>query len=346
MIKTYKYINTPHSKLHEFVMAFFSRIEFETGVFDNSFYEKEFYDVLICHHVKILGKRFKDIYTITKTWKQAERTKLCKAIRESNDIKSICVGKIKPLKSSAIPASLKPLLHDLFICLYENVIKGKYFIPKYGSLKEHYHACKRDTVNDFEYCPACGIVEMKTYDDKKKDQHDHYLPKDVYPFSSVNFENLVPICADCNSIEVKSNKDILSYSGVVFFPFDDKHKGIEIAVKIRKNDPDELSKIQWDITYSNKDGKNKEITAWKKIYNVEDRHQTHVTGNIDKWYKRYHKFINNADVISKTPDENVRKHNFLESIKERKELEYGALSVLIDSFDIAARDEAKKYSRY
>lgn len=346
MIKTYKYIKTPHSRLHEFVIAFFNRIEFETGAFDNSFFEKEFYDNLVSHHTTILGRRFQDIYAITKMWKQVERTRLCSAIRDSNDIKSICAGKIKPLKSSAIPASLKPLLHDLFISLYEDVIKGKFFIPKYGSLKEHYHTCKKDIANDFEYCPACGIVEMKTYDDKKKDQHDHYLPKDIYPFSSVNFENLVPICIDCNSIEVKSNKDILSYSGFVFFPFDDKHKGIDITVKIKKDDPDELSKIQWEINYSNKDAKDKEIKAWKEIYNIEDRHQTHVTGNIDKWYKRYHKFINDADVVSSTPDEGARKQNFLKSIKNRKDLEFKALSVLIDSFDKAARDEAGRYSRF
>lgn len=346
MIKTYKYINTTHSKLHEFVMAFFKRIEFETGVFDNSFYEKEFYTELVVHHPRILGKRFKNIYAITKKLTQVARTKFCKAIRDSNEIESICRGKTVPHKASSIPAVMMPLVQDLFISLYEDVIKGKFFIAKYGSLKDHYHTCKKDIINDFEYCPACGIVEMKTYDDNKKDQHDHYLPKNIYPFSSVNFANLVPICIDCNSIEVKSNKDILSYSGQVFFPFDDKHRGIDIAVKIKKNDPDDLLKIQWEISYSNKDSKNKEIEAWKSIYNIEDRHHTHLTGNIDKWYKRYYKFINDADVISTLPDERGRKQIFLKSLKNKKELEYKTLSVLIDSFDKAARDEAGIYSRF
>lgn len=346
MIKTYKYINTPHSKLHEFVMAFFNRIEFETGVFDNSFYEEEFYYELVVHHPQILGKRFKDIYTITKKLTQPARTKFCKAIRDSNEIQNICAGKTIPLKASSIPIALLPLVQVLFISLYEDVIKGKYFIAKYGSLKDHYHTVRKDKANDFEFCPACGLVEMKNADDKKKDQHDHYLPKDIYPFSAVNFQNLVPICTDCNSIEVKSNKDILSYSGRVFFPFDDKHKGIDITVKIKKNDPHALSKIQWEINYSNKDAKDKEIKAWMKIYNIDDRHQTHITGNIEKWYKRYHKFINDSDIEVITQDEENRKKIWLKTLKDKKELEYEAMTVLIDSFDGAARGEARIYSRF
>lgn len=346
MIKTYKYINTPHSKLHEFVMAFFNRIEFETGVFDNSFYVKEFYDELVIHHPKILGKRFKDIYAITKNLTQAARTKFCKAIRDSNEIQSICDGKSIPLKAASIPAAVMPLVQDLFISLYEDVIKGKYFIAKYGSLKDHYHTVRKDKANDFEFCPACGLVEMKNADDKKKDQHDHYLPKDVYPYSSVNFKNLVPICIDCNSIEVKSNKDILKYSGLVFYPFDDKHKGIDIEVSIKNDDPNDISKIQWDIQYSNKDGKKPEIKAWKEIYNIEDRHQTHVTGNIRKWYELYDKTITDKDVLAEIPEYEKRKKGYLNQLKNRKELEYRAMSVLLDSFDKAARAAAGAYSRF
>lgn len=346
MIKTYKYIKTPHGKLHEFVMAFFNRIEFETGVFDNSFYDKEFYDELVSHHIKILGKRFKDIYAITKTWSQANRTKMCLEIRNSNQIKNVCDGTIKPLKSSAISAPLVPLLHDLFISLYEDVIKGKYFIAKYGSLKDQYHTIRKDKANDFEFCPACGIVEMKNSEDKKKDQHDHYFPKDVYPFSSVNFENLVPVCIDCNSIEVKSNKDVLKYSGLVFYPFDEKHKGIDIEVSIKKNSFNDLSKIQWHILYSNKDAKNGELQAWKDIYNIEDRHQTHVIGNINSWYGFFDKTITDKDIISEIPEYEKRKNSYLNQLKNRKVLEYKAMKMLIDSFDKPARVEARRYSRF
>jgi hypothetical protein len=346
MIKTYKYIKTPQSKLHEFVMAFFKRIEFETGVFDNSFYDKEFYTELVSHHIKILGKRFKNIYSITKTWSQTDRTKLCSAIRSSNEIKNACSGTIKPFNSSAIPASLIPLVQDLFISLYEDVMKGKYFIAKYGSLKDHYHSIRKDKANAFEFCPACGIVEMKNSEDKKKDQHDHYLPKDVYPFSSVNFENLVPVCIDCNSIEVKSNKDILKYSGLVFYPFDEKHKGIDIDISIKKNDSNDLSKISWNINYSNKDSKDKELKAWKAVYNIEDRHQTHIVGNIISWYGFFDKTITDKDIVSEIPEYEKRKKSYLNQLKNRKVLEYKAMKALINSFDKIARTEAGVYSRF
>ena len=207
----------------------------------------------------------------------------CEAIRKSNDIKGICNGDIIPWKEADIPLEVRELTKTLFIKLYEDVLKGSIFKENYGGRLDHYHAFKKIAHNDYEFCPACGMVEMKTYEDKRTDQYDHYLPKDIYPFSSVNFENLVPICIDCNSLEVKSNKDILSYTGKVFYPFEGNMDQIIIEIQIKTNNTD-LSKIVWDIDYSCIIAKDEEIQAWKNVYNIESRHQTHVSGRIGMNY--------------------------------------------------------------
>ncbi|MGZ4074717.1 MAG: hypothetical protein ACXWL2_05175 [Candidatus Chromulinivorax sp.] len=327
-------------------MAFFNRIENETGDFSIAFYEKEFYDNLVSRHIGILGKAFAAIYDVTKNWNQAQRTDFCNSIRKSNEIKKICEGKIVPSKDSDIPAEVRVLTKTLFIKLYEGVLKGQFFQPIYGTRLDHYHEFKKYKTNDYEFCPACGLVEMKTYADDLADQYDHYLPKDIYPFSSVNFENLAPICTDCNSLLVKGDKDILSYTGKVFFPFDETHKSISIKLKIKKNNLDDLSKIEWDISYSNADNKDAEIEAWLKIYNIEGRHKTHVTGSINRWYKFYNDYMIDKESIEDQPDITRRKNSYLRKLKNRKALEHIALSEILDDTAVKASKEIKTYSRF
>lgn len=345
MINTYTYKETTQCKLHEFVMAFFNRIEFETGAFSTEFYEKEFYDNLVSRHKTILGKAFKNIYSITKDWKQVKRTEYCDAIRRSNKIKEICEGTITPWKTDDIPIEVRELTKTLFVKLYENVLKGDFFTPIYGNRKAHFQEFKQHANNGYEFCPACGIMLLHTYLDDIRDQYDHYLPKDLYPLSSVNFRNLVPVCKDCNSIEVKSNKDILSYTGRVFFPFNEAHKTIRIDVTITKNNAD-ISMIEWGINYSSEEGKNEEIEAWKNIYNIESRHKTHIKGSIDTWYRYYWEDFNDRDSIRVIPNETDRTKGCLRKFKNRRILEHNSLEALINSFDIKARAESKVYSRY
>lgn len=346
MIHTYTYKDTPQSKLHKFVMAFFNRIKDETVEFSNEFFIKEFYDNLVIHHRKILGKAFKDIYNITKEWEPNRRQDFFDAIKKSNDIKEICCGEVIPCKADDIPEELRELTKTLFVKLYEDVLKGKFFQPIYGTRKEHYHTFKLLANNNLELCPACGIWPMHNGAEDITDQYDHYLPKDIYPFSSVNFENLVPICSDCNSFQVKGNDDILSHTGRVFFPFDQDHKGIELDVKIKKNDLDNLSNIEWEVIYSNEEGKEDEIAAWKLIYKIESRHKSHITGNIESWYRHYWNDFTDKDSIKEIPIERKRTISYLRKLKDRRILEHNSLRALINTFDVKARKNSKIYSRY
>jgi len=343
MINTYTYYDSQQNKLHGFVIAFFERTEKETGPFSTTFFEKEFYDNLVAKHKTILLKQFKAIYAITSNWSQKKRTDLCRLIKNSNEIKEICEGKIKPIKDIQIPSDIRDLIKKLFIELYEKVLKGKFFKAIYGTRLDHYHEFKKHAKNDFEFCPACNIVEMKNYEEDKADQYDHYLPKDVYPFSSVNFKNLAPICPDCNSFDVKSNKDILKYSGKVFYPFDENKDEIKIVVEIKKNDTD-INKIEWVIKYDCISGKTDEIKAWKEIYKIESRHIKHISGNVFKWYGFYDSYMKNKEQISNNPDVKKRASSYLAVI--RKTLEKKSLETLIDKNDLKARTESEKFSRY
>ena len=73
-----------------------------------------------------------------------------------------------------------------------------------GSIDEHYHSFIR--VNNAGKCPFCGLIDLHGEDHRKREAYDHYLPKALYLFNSINFRNLVPTCHYCNS-SYKLQKD-------------------------------------------------------------------------------------------------------------------------------------------
>ena len=58
-------------------------------------------------------------------------------------------------------------------------------------------------------CPLCGIGSVENL--------DHFLPRSIYPQFSIAFENLVPICRDCNT--AKLNQAPRSSAEVFFHPY-------------------------------------------------------------------------------------------------------------------------------
>ncbi|MGE1166871.1 hypothetical protein ACQJ0Y_27480, partial [Peribacillus simplex] len=90
----------------------------------------------------------------------------------------------------------------------------------------------------------------------------------LYPFSSINFRNLVPCCDKCNSLQVKGQKDIIALStGKLFFPYDDNHKGLSLNVHVKHDNP-EIEKIDWEFIFHSSDNKSDEIESWKTIYSI------------------------------------------------------------------------------
>jgi hypothetical protein len=297
MIRSYKYLDTAvQLKLHEIIIAFFNRIEFERGQFKETFFGAAL-GMLAKRHREIIRDRCTAIYNEIKDWDLGKRTKLFNAIRESNDIEGICRGSSIPQRIDNTANGFDERIRTFFIDLYDQVLNGNPFNEQYStSLSQHFDAFSKLN-SDITLCPVCGIGELKKHTDDIRDQYDHYLPKALYPFSSVNFKNLVPICRECNSLDVKGDEDVIAVSTnkKLFFLYDEKHRGITVAFQIVNDDIDP-NNIQWQITFSNPDNKNDEIESWKTIYKIESRYRGFVNARIEKFYRHYWEFINDSDI--------------------------------------------------
>ncbi|SDI50924.1 HNH endonuclease [Desulfosporosinus hippei] len=290
MIRAYKYVDTIHTRLNEYVLAFFRKIEVDTNGFRDDLFEPDFLPI-VKRHRKILVERFKILYKYVSSLSAAERQSFCQRVIQSNQIEIICRGEYRPEAIADKPTGINKIMKNLFLDLYNQVLDGEPF-------RENAHTTLRDHFNQFSnankditLCPICGISELKKSQDESRDQYDHFLPKSLYPFSSINFYNLVPCCIDCNSLAIKGDRDTIAIStGKLFFPYDDSHKGISLVVRVRNDNP-ETEKIDWELIFSSPDNKNDEIESWKTIYSIEERYQGYIGARITKWYKHYFSYI-------------------------------------------------------
>lgn len=296
MIKNYKYLISCHLMLHDYVIQFFDRIEYETGVFDNAFFDPDFYDIVRRHPI-IIRQQLINIYNVFRRLDQATRTTICNQIKESNNIERICSAGYSPVLLDNNVTGLKKMLRDFFINLYNKVLDGDAFRDKFNTtLKRHFDDFRTANKN-ITLCPTCGIGELKMAESKTRDQYDHYLPKSLYPFSSVNFENLVLCCKECNSFDVKGDKDVITLSSArhLFYPFDFNHKQLSVSFGIA-TDNIKPEKIIWNINYLSPEGKVDEIQSWRTIYDIDRRYGDFINGRVEKWYRFYWEYINDADM--------------------------------------------------
>ncbi|PGS67596.1 hypothetical protein [Bacillus thuringiensis] len=346
MIRAYKYIETVHSKLHEYVIAFFIRIETDTGVFRNELFEPEFIPI-VNRHRTILKNRFRIIYEHVSSLSLDDRRSFCQKIIESNQIEKICRGEFKPEAFVDNPTGIDLILKELFLALYNRVLDGNAFRENANTtLRAHFNQFS-DTNADITLCPNCGIGELKKSQDKIRDQYDHYLPKTLYPFSSINFRNLVPCCRECNSLEVKGNKDIIALStGKLFFPYDDSFEGLSLCVHVKHDNP-EIEKIDWEFIFNCSDNRSDEIESWKTIYSIEERYQGYIQARIKKWYKAYYEVMTDP----KTSDYNMSEKEMIFNLTLQAFQEQGLIFIVKPALDglfegsniVQAEIEARKY---
>jgi 5-methylcytosine-specific restriction endonuclease McrA len=329
-------------------MEFFNRIEHETAEFSTSFFCDDL-KVLANRHPKILKARCKDIYDVVRTWSQVDRSQFCLEIRQSNNIRSICAGTYVPRRIDKNATGVYLSMRELFLSLYNQVLDGNAFNGQYSTtLRNHFDDFSRLN-STITLCPICGYGELKKHTDKTRDQYDHYLPKAYYPLSSVNFENLVPICKECNSFDAKGETDVLAVAsnGKLFFIFDDTYGGLTVAFRLLNDDID-FSKIEWQIYFNCPQGKQDEIASWDTIYKIRDRYYGFINGRIEKWYKHYWKLVKGPRLKDYTVEQKEEFYEAYLDADEELELNFlrkPALSAFRrDSIISRAAIEAATYS--
>jgi len=213
----------------------------------------------------------------------------------NNDIENVCANDPAPqlVRYADMPANYKDLCDQLatfFKGLYsQSLLDLAALRDKIGEIDDHYRSFM--TVNKVGKCPFCGISDMLGQFHTKRDAYDHYLPKALYPFNSINFRNLVPACPHCNS-SYKTTKDPAhppkdptggATRRRMFYPYSTNARKIELSVSLAHTNFNVLSDADIDIVFGPSENA-EELATWRDVYSIEERYKAKLVAESDGKY--------------------------------------------------------------
>lgn len=223
-----------------------------------------------------------EAFVICKTLNRKQIKLLKTAVHNNNKIRELCNGTIQPVKYEqiqAINADLKKAIKLFCDSLYDDCTKLKPFYETYEDLNKYY----KTIVKKSSVCKCCGIHKVLTQFHTHRSALDHYLPRKHYPFNSLNFRNLIPICDICNS-KYKLSEDTLYITNnkgkrnesktrtIAFYPYSRTIHDIEIDITFTKNFDStiEPKDIEIELTCA---GNTDKLSSWDRIFGIKENYK-------------------------------------------------------------------------
>lgn len=202
----------------------------------------------------------------------------------NNDLKKICSKNPSAQLIRYAEVTIgQPELSENLALFFKNVYSADLLDlaalrAKIGDIDDHYK--KFTSANPKGKCPFCGISDLLGPNHGPREAYDHYLPKALYPFNSINFRNLLPTCHHCNSSYKGSKDPAYSPKNIngqqtrrkLFYPFATQSRQIEIVVKLRPDAIDNLKPDDIALDFGPAE-LTEEIETWKDVYGIEERYR-------------------------------------------------------------------------
>lgn len=242
---------------------------------------------------KTFYKEVKSIYESFAMLSAAQVDQLRQWYGANNEIQKICAN--DPATSparyadvTAIAPNLAAQLGAFFKGLYSRDLLGLAALrAKIGDIDDHYNQAFL-SANRSDKCPFCGIGDIKGPHHTKREAYDHYLPKALYPFNSINFRNLAPACHECNST-YKQAKDPAHNAAArrkAFYPYGTENQAIEITIDLGSADIDKLTPADIQIAFGPPDV-HEEIATWIDVYGIDERYKAKCcSGDAKDWLEQ------------------------------------------------------------
>lgn len=207
------------------------------------------------------------IYEICKALTDDERAAIREAFFINNDIESLCEGALSPIELNTLHLVVEQRMKPLLVRFYNELINSKEKLDYYNKLVENN--------NNYDFCPCCGLIRIESNESPFREDNDHYLPKAEYPFASVNFANLPPLCSKCNK-KWKTIKNPFENGRISFYPFKALENEFEINVSINESDSTDyllLSEQEIVLGFNNDVGK---VDTWNWLFGISIRYNEEV----------------------------------------------------------------------
>ena len=238
----------------------------------------------------------------------------------NNNIEQLCqaTNGVVPITYSELKVFHEPLhnkIKKLFTVLYGSKIIGlKAVYSKVGKIDEHYKVFMLE--NTKAKCPCCGLNNLKGVYHTKREAYDHYLPKGTYPFNSINFKNLIPLCHECNSSYKLEKNPLYKVPNPIkgrrkaFYLYTDKNISIDVSVSLNLTRKDEIKPENIEIELKST-GYEEELETWKEVFSIEERYKAECSSENDglDWIEQITDDIDNYE-------EDITKEQALDTLRK------------------------------
>jgi len=216
---------------------------------------------------RYLKNPIEEIFNICKNFSSQQKNYIRNAFEKNNQIEALCNNSVNPIFYNDLTINtnenFSKEVKTFFNNLYEKVFNGKPFF-----LKKHYDEFFK--INE-PLCPFCGLNSLEKDSSNHRDDYDHYLPKDEYPFNAVNLRNLLPMCSDCNKKWKKIKNPIFSESiKKSFYYFGVNESDIRVIINIVdiKTCTIEVSFVSTTMQ--------EEVNSWDRLFSLSRRYKDDV----------------------------------------------------------------------
>lgn len=287
MLKPYNYLYSEIQKVQSFVNhvmldVIFNAKNIGAPTFSSALVLQKYRNLIDAINSDYVLTPLSEAYIICKTLDRKEIKLLKTAVHNNNKIRELCNGDIQPVKYSQIETinvDLKKAIKTFCDCLYDHCIKRAPFYTVYEDINTYY----KKVVKKSSVCRCCGINKVLTQFHTHRSALDHYLPRKHYPFNSLNFKNLIPICDTCNG-KYKLSEDTLYITHnkgkknenktrtYAFYPYSRTTHDIKIEITFTKafDSSIEPKDIELELTSVGNDLK---IESWDRIFGIKENYK-------------------------------------------------------------------------
>ncbi len=265
---------------------------------ENRYYKKKLFpkEFLVVHDNKsnVVDKKFKQAFYSIKNLDGPEKRRLRRMYFNQQRVKRLCNSLTIPIISlDSFPPKLIESLKQLGEYLYSSVLNQKAFTNLANvqeTLSGHWSRFKFVNGN---VCCFCGINDYEEQlanvpnQNQWKPAYDHYLPKSKYPFAAVCFDNLIPVCFQCNSKAKRSLdpcfcKDKLRHKS--FYPYSNyRDKRLKLKANISEVDSESTVFLDdfWSVYLF--DEQSSQLISWDRLFDVKRRVKERVNRKYLLW---------------------------------------------------------------
>lgn len=300
MLFAYKYVPHPMEKMQGFIDFIFYEVwckapvngVFNLELFDGNADLKEVMTAFFYDHTKggdFFYSHVERIHGHFAALTDAQIAQFKRWYQANNDIEKACandpslqLGRYADVASAhqALGEQLASFFKGLFSQQLLNLVVVK---SKIGNIDDHNDCFVK--VNTLGKCPFCGVGDVKGMHHTKREAYDHFLPKGLYPFNSMNFRNLAPACHECNSTYKLAKDPLYCAAGKrkSFYAYSNNESRISITIRFNKADMEHLDPNDIELEFGPTEFC-EEIETWKDVYGIEERYKALCCGSNDGKY--------------------------------------------------------------